>query len=159
MWLYHGTYSQYYKTIKKQGLILPDANKDTVTQELDTLINNRAGRKLRGGCVYLSNDKDTMMGFDEYFRISTSWIDTRLLYVANNRELDEILCRRSEEDMAKHIDGYIKSYISYENYLNVQEKYDRVYSPEFLYYAPIVIYRGKPYSLPKSNQFDIKVGK
>ena len=61
MWLYHGTYSQYYKTIKKQGLILPDANKDTVTQELDTLINNRAGRKLRGGCVYLSNDKDTMI--------------------------------------------------------------------------------------------------
>lgn len=99
------------------------------------------------------------MGFDEYFRISTSWIDTRLLYVANNRELDEILCRRSEKDMAKHIDGYIKSYISYENYLNVQEKYDRVYSPEFLYYAPIVIYRGRPYSLPKSNQFDIKVGK
>lgn len=49
MWLYHGTYSQYYGTIKKQGLILPDANKDTVTQELDTLINNRAGRKLRGG--------------------------------------------------------------------------------------------------------------
>ena len=159
MWLYHGTYSQYYKTIKKQGLILPDANKDTVTQELDTLINNRAERKLRGGCVYLSNDKDTMMGFDEYFRISTSWIDTSLLYVANNRELDEILCRRSKEDMAKHIDGYIKSYISYENYLNVQEKYDRVYSPEFLYYAPIAIYRGKPYSLPKSSQFDIKVGK
>lgn len=139
MWLYHGTYEMFYKSIKKQGLIVPSAKPDTATVQLDTFINKMAGRNIRGNCIYLSMDKDAMDGFDLFFRISTSRLNTTKLYVADNSVLDKILCYWGTSDAQRYAKRYMESYLSFKRFIDNKEEYMKLYRPEFLYFDSISV--------------------
>ena len=143
MWLYHGTYDMYYSDIKKSGVITPSKHPDTMTLNLDNLINARASRRLRGGCVYLSDDIEVMWGFDNYFRISSTKLDTGKLFVADNSQLDMILASKNYERAVVYADNYIKSYIKFDDFLHIKDSYRKQYSPEFLYFGHIQLRMNK----------------
>lgn len=142
MWLYHGTYDMFYKSIKREGILKPcmAENKDTVTNMLDTLINIEAKRNIRGKCVYLSLDSECMDGFDFSFRVSTKNMDTSRLFVADNRKLDRILMSQ-EYNRIESIREYIKSYVSFKVYEDNKQEYNKQHFPEFLYFGEISIKR------------------
>lgn len=142
MWLYHGTYDMFYRDILKTKKLTPGKNRDTITIKLDQLINTRHGGKLRGGCLYLSSDKEAMWGFDRYFRVSTSKLNTTKLFVADNSQLDHILGSRDTTETMAHVDQYIKSYVPFRVYLDNKEEYTKLYVPEFLYFGEIEVGRG-----------------
>ena len=139
MWLYHGTYDMYYKEIKASRLIIPCKHSEKFTKMLDKIINQRAGMVLRGKCVYLSDDIEVMDGFDRYFRISTTRLDINRLFVADNSQLDYIIAYIGTEECKNYIDKYIKSYITYKEYLRNKEAYNKQYVPEFIYFGKIGI--------------------
>lgn len=142
MWLWHGTYEIFYKSIKECGeLRVNNGNADSITLSLDSIINQTAGRQIRGNCIYLSNDIECMDAFDKSFRISTKNLDTHKLFVANNRLLDYITgyMGTNREVCNKYISEYLKSYINFEQYIKIRERYDKIYHPEFLYYGDIRI--------------------
>ena len=81
-----------------------------------TGINTKAGRNIRGNGVYLSDDPETMDGFDRYFRISTSKLDTTRLFIVDNRQLDFILAYINTKMASEYTQRYIKSYIKYRDF-------------------------------------------
>lgn len=142
MWLWHGTYEMFYKSIKECGELRVNTNNaDSITLLLDSIINQAAGRQIRGNCIYLSNDIECMDAFDKSFRISTKNLDTHKLFVANNSLLDYITgyMGANREVCNKYISEYLKSYINFEQYLKVKKQYDKSCNTEFLYYENIRI--------------------
>lgn len=139
MWLWHGTYEMYHRDILNCGEIRAiNSNRDTITMQLDSIINGYCGRNIRGNCVYLSNGIECMDAFDRSFRVSTKNLDTSKLYVANNAVLDYILAEIPNGTLLeKYIKDYIASYISFSQYIQIREQYDKEYNPEFLYYDNI----------------------
>ena len=146
MWLYHGTYEQFYPLIKQEKVIRPYRNPCDATITLDNLINSKSNNKIRGNCVYLSADKEAMDGFDYSFRISTSQIDVRRLYVANNYLLDFILAYYNDAEVRdKYIQQYLDSFMAYSTYntLKYRLSKQRNYLAEFLYYGSINLKKKK----------------
>lgn len=142
MWLWHGTYEIFYKYIKSCGeLRVNNENQDNLTKLLDNVVNSAAKKQIRGNCIYLSNDIECMDAFDKSFRISTKNLDTSKLFVANNRLLNYIIGNMEvNKDLCnKYIAEYLKSYINFEQYIKIRERYDKIYHPEFLYYGNIKI--------------------
>lgn len=137
MWLYHGTYDMFYDKIKSEKKLNPYVNKDTFTIMLSQSINSVAGRTLRGNCVYLSSDIEAMDGFDRYFRISTSKLDTKRLFVGDNSVLDNIIATVNTPESMQYIQKYIQSYMSFEKYVKIKQQYNKMYTPEFLYFGVI----------------------
>lgn len=141
MWLYHGTYDMFYKDIVESKKLVPNKNQDSTTIALDNFINNRANRHLRGGCIYLSDDKKVMDEFDRYFRVSTSKLDLSKLFVADNSQLDYILMYANTAESLKYADAYIESYVPFNVYMKYLERYRHAYTPEFIYFGEIAIGR------------------
>lgn len=148
MWLYHGTYDMYYDGIKKSKVIRYDINKSDSTVKLDELINKIAGRKLRGNCVYLTSDVECVEGFDRSIRISTSWLDTNRLFVADNRYLDLAYFEWMNSRVIgnKYTIAYINSYMTFDEYIKALKTKDKKklpdgYSAEFLYFGCIPLDR------------------
>lgn len=142
MWLYHGTYEQFYKLIKQEGFIRPYKNACDTTLLLDCLINNKSVNKIRGNCVYLSADREAMEGFDYFFRVSTSQLDISKLFVANNYLLDFIIAYNNNKEVRDtYIQKYLDSFMTYSTYIAVKYRLSRKrdYSAEFLYYGSIKI--------------------
>lgn len=138
MKLYHGTNNDELIQILKSGY-LDNTKAFDDTLYVDNIIENYLGKKLTNNATYLSNDIiSTQMAFDYEFKlIIDEDLDREKLFVAEYNYRDEIMAYGDDcEEGINAIKNYIKSFISYDEYINNNIKYE---NPEFLYFDTINI--------------------
>lgn len=147
MKLYHGTWESNFKKILESSKLLCNYYSSETTELLNEIIEEYLGEDLCSGCVYLSGDVEATEAYDYVVIVDTDDLNTRLLYVADNRLKDQILYeyhRNTSEDekkaRLKHlVKEYAKSFITFKDYMEIKESYDKEHYPEFLYFGDIPI--------------------
>ena len=136
MFLYHGTNSENLIEILKSGYI--DNTKfyeDTLY--IDNCIEECIGRKLTNNAIYMAGDVFTVeLNFDYYIKVDVNDLDKEKLFVADCSSRDEILCYGCDEEGINVINRYVKSFVTYEDYIRNNISYE---NPEFLYFDKINI--------------------
>ena len=133
MKLYHGTNNNELIKILKSGY-LDNTKAFEDTLYIDKLIEEYLGRKLTNDAIYLSDDiVSTQLSFDYEFGLTVDVdLDREKLFVVEYNYRDEIMAYDNDcREGVEAIENYIKSFISYDEYINKSLKYK---SPEFLYF-------------------------
>ena len=138
MRLYHGTNNDELIKILKCGY-LDNTKAFEDTLYVDKLIEEYLGRKLTNDAIYLSDDIIiTRLDFDYEFVLKVDVdLDREKLFVAEYNYRDEIMAYGDDcKEGVEAIENYIKSFVSYDEYVNKSLKYE---CPEFLYFDSIEI--------------------
>ena len=136
--LYHGTYNDTLIEILKCGY-LDNTKAFEDTLYVDKLIEDYIGEKLTNNALYLTDDIiSAQLSFDYEIKLTVDVdLDRNKLFVAEYNYKDEILAYGDDSNEGvEAIKNYIKSFISYDEYVNNSIKYE---SPEFLYFDKVNI--------------------
>lgn len=142
MFLYHGTWENNKEDILESGIIKNEHYSIDDTELLNEVFEEYLGYNPRNLCVYLSNDEDTMDGYDFGFRINSNKLNTNLLYVGSNKIVQEIYMEiMSQSPNKKKIRKLTKSYedtlISFSDFLDSNGTINS--DLEFLYFESIEV--------------------
>lgn len=141
--LYHGTWEDNFKKIVIDGFISSNSDMEETTELLNSLIKkyHKNNENIRSGAVYLSKDNESTEIYDFAFKIPLANLNLNLLYVADNREMDNLLSAynsgKSKEILSEIVQRYIESFVNFETYIKKEEEYNNLYFPEFLYFNDI----------------------
>lgn len=134
MKFYHGTWFDNYENIKQEGIRNLFVTKSEATEVMDEFIYRLLdGCEKRKNAVYLSDDMDCVMGFDNQFEVDIRCLDTNHLFVGDFEKSDMfyIAIMSNGSDISGRARDYVESIIPFKDYT------DDYKAPEYLYFQSI----------------------
>lgn len=168
MKLYHGTNEECTIEIFTEGKLSAGSwNVSYATKLINKVLEKHLGKNPRENAVYMWRKIEYIDISEKYaFEIDTDELDVTNLYVGDFNTVNDLYHHvNSSISSIDSVDffnrekvlaeKYKKSFVSFDEYIKIKDKYEKEYVPEFLYFGNIEIKRDEDYIEYLESGYDV----